>query len=238
MRLITAILICCAGLFAQGDYVVKIEDGPVIGKPYSATQVTHVVQTLADGSHIDRTTTNLVYQDAQGRFRLETTDGRKQVSIRDAAAGVYCMLDLEHKTARKILIRPVKVAGQNVAGDVSPAEEARGAARRNTNGQVVEDLGSATIDGVLALGVRVTTTIPVGAIGNDRELKSVTERWYSNDIHAMVKTVTTDPRSGTYTFELTNIVRAEPDPDLFEIPAGFTVTTAGNKPVPETPQNQ
>jgi hypothetical protein len=55
----------------------------------------------------------------------------------------------------------------------------------------------------------------MGAIGNDQELKSVTERWYSNDIHALVKSVTTDPRSGTYVYELTNTVRSAPDPALF-----------------------
>jgi hypothetical protein len=34
----------------------------------------------------------------------------------------------------------------------------------------------------------------------------------------------TDPRMGEQTFQLTDISRSEPDPSLFTVPAGFTVT--------------
>jgi hypothetical protein len=235
MRMIAFALACCGSLLAQTGNQYdnqSAEIGRVVGKPYSGTQVTHLVQTLANGSHIDRTITNLVYQDDQGRFRMETTDDRWGIVIQDMVAMVTYNIDREHKTARKIEMRLVAAAlAQKIAGDVSPVEEARVMARRTPN-HMVEDLGSQLINGVSALGVRVTTTIPIGAIGNDQELKSVTERWYSNDIHAMVKTVTTDPRTGNYTYELTNIVRSAPDPALFQVPAGFTVTTVENASVP------
>ena len=116
---------------------------------------------------------------------------------------------------------------QKIAGDVSPLEEARARTGHDSH-SAVEDLGSQMINGVLALGVRITSTIPVGAEGNDRELKNVVEEWYSNDIHAVVKSVNTNPRFGTTTYELTNIVRAQQDPALFQVPAGYTVTTPGN----------
>jgi hypothetical protein len=234
-------LACCGNLLAQtgnANYNLGAETGRVVGKPYSATQVTHSVQNLANGSHIDRTTTNLVWQDDQGRVRMETTDERRRIVIQDMVAMVVYNIDREHRTARKNEMRLVgAVAAQKIAGDVSPVEEARAMARKNPN-HLVEDLGSQFISGVSALGVRVTTTIPIGAIGNDQELKSVTERWYSNDIHAMVKTVTTDPRTGIYTYELTNIVRSAPDPALFQVPAGFTVTTVENGPLPTAAKKQ
>ena len=220
MKTIALILACCGSLTAQSAIA-----GRVVGKPYSATQVTHQVQTLANGSHIDRTTTNRVYQDDQGRQRIEQTAEHRHVVIQDMVAMVVYNIDLDNKTARKMQMRQLGVvAAERIAGEVNPVEDARAAARRQPD-QVVEDLGSQMISGVQALGVRVTTTIPVGAIGNDQKLKSVAERWYSNDIHAMVKTVTSDPRTGVYTFELTNIVRAAPDPALFQVPAGFTITT-------------
>ncbi len=224
MRLIAFALACCASLLAQANNpnIIQIGGaGRVAGKPYSANQVIHSVQTLANGSHIDRTVTNLVWQDDQGRFRLETTDNRRRVVIQDMVAQVIYSLDMEHKTARKSAMLPAREA-QKIAGDVSPVEEARATARRFPN-EMVEDLGARSINGVTALGVRVTTTIPVGAIGNDQELKSITERWYSNDIGALVKSVTTDPRSGIATYELTNIVRSAPDPALFRLPAGVVV---------------
>ncbi len=206
------------------NYSFGPQTGRVVGKPYSAAQMNHLTQTLANGSHIDRTTTNLVYQDDQGRFRMEPMD-RKQIVIQDKVGMVIYDIDLEHRTASRIEMGPAgAAAAQKVAGDVSPVEEARATARR-IPGNLVEDLGARLINGVQALGVRVTTTIPVGAIGNDQEMKSVSEQWYSNDIHALVKSVTTDPRVGVSTYELTHIVRAAQDPALFQVPAGFTVIT-------------
>jgi len=234
MRLIAFALACCGSLWAQAanaTYSPGAETGRVVGKPYSAAQVTHTMQTLANGSHIDRTVTNLVWQDDQGRFRMETTDNRRRVVIQDMVAQLIYSIDMEHKTARKSAMMPVREA-QKIAGDVSPVEEARATARRTPN-EMVEDLGSQSINGVSALGVRVTTTIPIGAIGNDQELKSVSERWYSNDIHALVKTVTTDPRSGIHTYELTDIVRSAPDPSLFQVPPGITVTTVEDGLLPK-----
>jgi hypothetical protein len=231
MRMIAFTLACYGSLLAQTDsanYNQSAETGRVVGKPYSATQVTHSVQTLANGSHIDRTTTSLVYQDDQGRFRTETTDDRRRVVIQDNVAMVAYSINIENKIARKNEMKLVgAAAAHKIARDVSPVEEARAMARRNPN-RVVEDLGSEFINGVSALGVRVATTVPIGAIGNDQELKSVTERWFSNDIHAVVRSVTTDPRTGVYTYELTNIARSVPDPALFQVPAGFTVSTVEN----------
>jgi hypothetical protein len=240
MRTIALILACCGSLMAQTDTKNNNQAagtaGRVTGKPYSATQVTHTVQTLANGSHIDRTATNLVYQDDQGRFRTELTNGQRRVVIQDPVAMVVYSIDMEHKTARKVEMKLPASAAQKT-GDVSPVEEARVMARGNPNRQV-EDLGSEFVNGVPALGVRVTTTIPVGVIGNDQELKSVTEQWYSNEIHAMVKTVTKDPRTGTSTYELTNIVRSPPDPLLFQLPPGFTITAGENPSAPAAAKNQ
>ena len=226
MKTIGILLACCGCLLAQND-------GRVVGKPYSATEVTHSQQTLSNGSHIDRTITTLVWQDDQGRVRTQPGDVQR-VMIQDWVAKVAYMLDLQQKTVRKSEMKGPAV--QRIAGDVSPVEEARAAeqataATRAGTARVIEDLGTQCINGVSALGVRVTTTIPVGAIGNDQELKSVTERWYSNDIHAMVRTVTKDVRSGVNTFELTNIVRAAPDPALFQVPAGFTAVDIEARPV-------
>ena len=45
-----------------------------------------------------------------------------------------------------------------------------------------------------------------------------------DDLKVPVMVKTTDPRFGTSQTQLTNIVRAEPDPSLFQVPAGYTVT--------------
>src|SRR5471032_3176358 len=86
-----------------------------------------------------------------------------------------------------------------------------------------EDLGKQTIEGVIADGTRTTSTIDVGAIGNDRPIQIVTERWYSAELQTVLMTKTTDPRTGESAFSLTNVHRGEPGAYLFQVPAGYTI---------------
>jgi hypothetical protein len=86
-----------------------------------------------------------------------------------------------------------------------------------------EDLGKQTIEGVIADGTRTTSTIDVGAIGNDRPIQIVTERWYSSELQTVLMTKTTDPRTGESAFSLTNVHRGEPGAYLFQVPAGYTI---------------
>lgn len=88
-----------------------------------------------------------------------------------------------------------------------------------------EDLGTRTIEGINAVGKRTITTIPAGDIGNERAIEIVYEKWYSNDLQLVVMSKHTDPRFGEQTYRLTNISRNEPDPSLFEVPAGYKVVT-------------
>ena len=87
-----------------------------------------------------------------------------------------------------------------------------------------ESLGTQTMEGIAVQGERLTSTIEAGAIGNDRPISTVTERWYSPDLQAYVLTKRTDPRNGDETTKLTNVHRGEPSPVLFELPPGYTVT--------------
>lgn len=89
-----------------------------------------------------------------------------------------------------------------------------------------EDLGSQMMDGVLANGVRTTRTIPAGQIGNEKPLSIVTEVWTSSELKTIVYSKRSDPRMGEQVFRLTNIVRAEPDPALFTVPADYKVLDA------------
>ena len=85
-----------------------------------------------------------------------------------------------------------------------------------------EPLPNRTIEGVVASGIRKTTTIPQGAIGNEQPIKTVSEEWTSVDLQVLVLTEVNDPRTGRTTYRLTNINRAEPDPALFKVPANYT----------------
>jgi hypothetical protein len=84
-----------------------------------------------------------------------------------------------------------------------------------------ESLGKQVIEGVECAGSKETTTIPAGAVGNERAIETVTEHWYSPDLLLEVLTKTTDPRFGETTYRLANIVRAEQPRSLFEVPADY-----------------
>jgi hypothetical protein len=88
---------------------------------------------------------------------------------------------------------------------------------------VRETLDLQNIEGVMATGTRTTTTIPAGAVGNTQEIKVVSEQWFSDELQVLVLTKHSDPRSGETIYRLTNILRAEPDPSLFTLPADYTV---------------
>jgi len=90
-----------------------------------------------------------------------------------------------------------------------------------------EDLGEQNIEGVSAKGTRTITTIPAGAIGNDRPIETVYEKWYSDDLQMVVFSKSTDPRFGEQTYRLTNINRSEPDPSLFTPPPGYKKVSGG-----------
>jgi outer membrane protein assembly factor BamA len=59
----------------------------------------------------------------------------------------------------------------------------------------------------------------------------MTERWFSPFLNLLVKSVSSDPRFGMTTYELTNISLALPDLSLFRVPADYKV-------VPTLTQNE
>jgi hypothetical protein len=102
-------------------------------------------------------------------------------------------------------------------------ETGLGAAVRDAQASAVEDLGTQMINGVPAQGTRSTITIPAGQIGNDREIKVVSERWFSSDLQMLIKSSNNDPRFGETTYQLTGILQGAQDPTLFQIPSDFNV---------------
>jgi hypothetical protein len=90
-----------------------------------------------------------------------------------------------------------------------------------------EDLGDQVLEGLLVHGTRMKDTIPAGAMGNERPIEIVTERWYSKDIDAMVLQRFSDPRFGETVSQLVNVVRGDPSADLFQVPQGYELAADG-----------
>ena len=87
----------------------------------------------------------------------------------------------------------------------------------------VQQLGTKVVEGVRADGTRTTLTIPAGQIGNDNPIQIVDEVWRSPDLQVIVRSEHSDPRMGTTVYSLQNISRSDPSPELFQVPADYTV---------------
>jgi hypothetical protein len=213
-------------------YLPRGQGGPVLGRPLSATEVYHTTQVLSDGTHVDKSNTSQFYRDGLGRMRSESP---MHVLIFDPVAGLTYELNTKQKTYLSTPIpahtaiewiaavgngTDVSSTSASLAGDPG-ASYAQRAASRSAVQQVTEELPPQNVDGVWAKGSRITITIPAGTFGNNRDVKVVNERWYSDDLKVLLKSSNNDPRYGLTTYELTQIVQAPPNPAVFQVPADY-----------------
>ncbi len=220
----------------MGGPGMGVRGGPHLGKvvagaPYSATMTNTIVQTLADGNTIQRTTTGTVARDSQGRtYSQETISGlfgqsgiRTITFIADPVAGYVYTLNPETKTAtRRALHAPAEGAG----GSENAPDRSKKWGGQTAPNVVTAELGSQMMNGVSVTGKTRTHTIPAGEMGNEKPIVATTETWYSPDLQVVVSSKRTDPREGTDTYALTNIQRAEPNAALFAVPSDYTVKDA------------
>ncbi len=182
---------------------------------------------------------------------LSAANAPHLVFIRDPVTQTSYTLNLTDKTAEKMPMPPATAGGSGPANTVfiqmgtaiatagavtggplpPPTTISRSSLAVNVPTQEsTESLGSQTMGGGVANGVRTTRTIPAGQIGNDNPISIVTEVWTSTDLKTIVYSKRSDPQIGQQTFSLTNVVRAEPDASLFTVPADFTVVD-GSQPI-------
>jgi hypothetical protein len=234
----------------RGGIVARpVEAKITTGRPYSAETITETTQLLGDGTRISRRTATKVFRDGEGRTRREMFDddgSLRSVSISDPVAHVNYTLDPKTKTAFKTTINTVApsgmapmtregvvsggggggrggaIAGAGARGGGGGGALMRTPAPENPNVKK-EDLAPQNMEGVMAAGTRTTTVIPAGEIGNDKEIRVVSEQWFSDDLQVLVMTRHSDPRSGETVYRLQNILRAEPDQNLFTVPSDYTV---------------
>jgi hypothetical protein len=203
---------------------------PVTGAPYTAEAVTQTTQMLADGNRIEQRTTATIARDSKGRIRREQQAlalaglvvDSPFVTISDPTARTHVTLDRERRVAFRVKTPSLDPASgrdpRSVDGPRSKSGPAPGGGNVKT-----EALGERDIDGVRAEGTRTTITIPANAIGNQAPVITVSERWFSPDLQAVVLTQRSDPRFGKTVYRLVNIVRTEPPAELFEIPADYRI---------------
>jgi hypothetical protein len=218
----------------------------VKGAAFSADSVTQHVQTLGNGNRMLRKSSAHIFRDASGRTRREHeldrgapgTEGQtpRLIIINDPIGRVNYVIETQTGVARKRQLPPQQIleAFEKARGDNAPFSvlmPTSTAHRRMSQGDAApplptpqkEQLPAQTIEGVLAEGTRTTLTIPAGEFDNEEPMTIVHEEWYAPELHMIVLMKHNDPRFGETTFRLTNILRGDPDAEMFRLPQGYRV---------------
>jgi hypothetical protein len=176
-------------------------------------------------------------------------DGQTIVTIVDPVAGVRYVLDPRKKEARRVATGAAFERQQAQAGlrrearglppppppPPPPGGEPALGPRAGSMPPppsppppplVGESLGTRQIEGLTANGIRNTSRIETGQVGNDRPIEVTDERWQSVNLKVLLLSRHHDPRLGDVEYRLTNIVRGEPGQELFAVPADYRVLDA------------
>ena len=229
------------GMFGPAMAAHHIET--VSNAPFTAQFTETSNLTDHQGSQGQRSSTSTVYRDSQGRVREELTlptppprppaatdsggapaapaaprGPRTIVTILDPVAHTVTHLNADRQTAYV----------QNVPEDffmhmqqrTERRESGRSPQHRRDNATTT-DLGNKVMAGLSARGEQTTLTLPAPDGGSVHTMTR--QNWFSPDMKIEVSSSETSDR-GTHSNTLTSLNKAEPNPALFQVPAGYTTT--------------
>ena len=196
------------------------------GVPYSGKATTVKEKTLTDGTRTTETSVELLWRDAEGRTRRELiryTDAGaeyRSIVITDPVGGMYLIWDDNEVSARRVVnIQPLP-SKQRVTAPPSPVIQGKAETRTDFRNEI---LTPQEINGVFAVGSRWSRTIRMEGESSNRVIEVTNELWTSPDLRIIVRHVHDDPRTGKEDTEVTDVVRGDPDPALFQAPEGYAV---------------
>ena len=221
---------------------------PVVPQPYQAEFLITSVQTLANGTTITHKTRRIEARDADGRQVTisisvspigggpSEVDGQMS-DPRDGSATFW--MSRTHEAWIHELPPPEQRHGC-WQGPGYARNYGYGPAQHRTDSAgsgrtvVAENLGTRIVHGIEAEGVRRTTTIPKGQMGNDAPLVTTREEWWDRPLNLVIQSETDDPIRGKSSWTLLSLKLGEPDPALFKPPADYKVIVQHMQKVPCT----
>jgi tetratricopeptide (TPR) repeat protein len=202
-------------------------DTPTLGLPYTADQTIHIVQHLGNGLVVTHDVTGRLARNADGVERYEGTFPSTDPA-HPGSTTIACIIDRYHRTSitlnttRKTATRQSLPAVATVTVQVLPLQGS--GPRIKPENVTIADLGKKTMGMLPITGRLVSASIPIGQLGNDQPLPMTTEVWIAPELKLVVRQIEKNPQFGERTLELTNIRGEEPDPALFQIPAGYAIS--------------
>ena len=203
--------------------IVSIFIAPIPNAPFSANVSTQWTRQTSDGATVVVKNRRMVARDSQGHVFEER---RRFVPADSNSPSLLFQTDYVDPARRtRTLCFPANEIC-DVYNFFTPPSEASLPVGPLPDGKRYlsrENLGSDTIEGLETIGTRETISTSPGAVGNDREVVSTKEFWYSPRLGVNLVVKRFDPLQGTQVFTVSNINLSEPDARLFAVPAQFKV---------------
>jgi hypothetical protein len=208
-------------------HVGGIEILPIAQRPFSGRDHIEWTRNLADGTVVTTHLYAKLARDGQGRIYREHVSFVPVNSNEESKRREIDLLDpITHtRTACIVATRRCTVTGYHAATSFTP--KPAGSFDEGNRFLTRLNLGSDVIDDLNVVGTRETITTNAGVIGNSQRLVVTREFWYSPDLQVNLAVTRKDPREGTQVIRVVDLSRSEPDPAIFQVPAGFVVV--GNR---------
>jgi hypothetical protein len=212
---------------------------PKAGAPFTLTLETEWVKQLYDGGTTTLVNKRRIARDSAGRIyqerwalvpknddRVHSVLSLIQISDPQAHTRHDCFM-LENKNTCELL--NYERSTSTIYKPMSPTTGSLG----DQGSAIHEDLGKRLIDGVETEGTHDILIYNPGAFGNDRKMTVENEFWWSPQLGLNLLSIKIDPRIGKQTFTVTEVAQGDPDPSLFQLPAGFKVIDRRQAGVPQ-----
>jgi hypothetical protein len=206
---------------------------PSAGASFTATVEFETTQVLSDRTVVTHRSTSYVARNAKGRTRNELrtmVDGpggqqpeTLEVILYDPETKVRTTLSAKTHRATQAIVKPSDMAGGRGAVSAATKKTSRVNAPKNVS---TEEIGIDYMQGLDVKHFRERRIVALGITGEEGEVQTIYEYWYSPQLKVNLMSKRTDPRTGTQSARLTEIRRGEPSASLFEIPAGYRLITA------------
>ena len=204
--------------------IVSIFIAPIPNAPFTATVSTEWTRQTSDGATVVVKNRRMVARDSHGHVFEERR--RFVPGDSDSPSLLFQMDYVDPARSTRTLCFPANKLC-DVYNFFTPPSEASlpvgplGDGKRYLSRA---DLGKGETEGLETIGTRETISTNPGTVGNDREVVSTKEFWYSPKLGVNLVVKRFDPLQGTQVFTVSNIALAEPDARLFVVPAGFKIS--------------
>lgn len=186
------------------------------------------MQTLTDGTTTTETFVELIWRDADGRTRRDmiqhTPSGAeyRQVIITDPVTGLYSKWMVGYPSDKKVM--HIWPNAQQVTAPIPAGKPPVNPGTTTPTPDLQREiLTPQEINGIYAEGWRATRTIQLSEESSKRVIEVTNEIWTSPELRIMVRQIHDDPRKGKETTDVTDVVRGDPDPGLFQAPQGYEI---------------